>query len=149
MQTFFDTWGVWSWMSLGVILMILELLVPGTFLIWFGLGSLLTGLTVLIFSGLTISVQLFIFVIMSLICVTLGILVYTKIFGKNKENEHNKKTGAHRYVGGRFIVVEPIKNGRGKIAVGDSVWIALSDNNFKKGDEVTVIDVKGTQLIVK
>ncbi|MBR5130174.1 MAG: NfeD family protein [Alphaproteobacteria bacterium] len=149
MQTLFETWGVWSWMSLGVILMILELLIPGTFLIWFGLGSILTGLTVLMFSGITLSIQLLIFVIMSLICVTFGILVYTKIFGKNKENEHNKKTGAHRYVGARFIVVEPIKNGRGKIAVGDSVWIALSDNDFKKGDEVTVIDVKGTQLIVK
>jgi membrane protein implicated in regulation of membrane protease activity len=149
MQTLFNTWGVWSWMSLGVILMILELLVPGTFLIWFGLGCLLTGLTVLIFSELTLSIQLLIFVIMSLICVTFGIFIYAKIFGKNKDNEHHKKTGAHRYIGNRFIVVEPIKNGRGKITIGDSVWIALSDNNFKKGDEVTVVDVKGTQLIVK
>lgn len=149
MQTLFDTWGVWSWMSLGVILMILELLVPGTFLIWFGLGAILTGLTALLFSGLTVSVQLLIFVIMSLICVSFGIFVYAKIFGKNKDDERNKKTGAHRYIGNRFTVVEPIKNGRGKITVGDSVWIALSDHNFKKGDEVTVVDVKGTQLIVK
>ena len=149
MQTFFDSWGMWSWMSLGIILMILELLVPGTFLIWFGLGAILTGFTVLIFSGLTVSVQLLIFVIMSIMCVSFGIFVYTKIFGKNKDNEHNKKTGAHRYIGNRFTVVEPIKNGRGKIAVRDSVWIALSNHDFKKGEEVTVIDVKGTQLIVE
>lgn len=149
MQTLFETWSIWSWMSLGVILMILELLVPGTFLIWFGLGAILTGLTILIFTGLSASTQLLIFVIMSLICVAFGIFVYAKIFGKNKDNEHNKKTGAHRYVGNRFTVAEPFKNGRGKITVGDSVWIAVSDKEFKKGDEVTVIDVKGTQLIVE
>ena len=149
MQTLFETWGTWSWMSLGVILMILELLVPGTFLIWFGLGAVLTGLSVFIFSGLSVSAQLLIFVIMSLICVAFGILVYAKIFGKNKEDDHNKKTGAHRYVGQHFTVIEPIKNGRGKISVGDSVWIATSNKDFKKGDEVTVIDVKGTQLIVE
>ncbi len=149
MQAFFSSWGMWSWMSLGVILMILELLIPGTFLIWFGLGAILTGLTVLMFSGLSVSAQLLIFVIMSLICVAFGIFVYAKIFGPNKENDANKKTGANRYIGSRFTVVEPIKNGRGKITVGDSVWIALSDKDFKKGDEITVIGVKGTQLIVE
>ena len=149
MQAFFSSWGMWSWMSLGVILMILELLIPGTFLIWFGLGAILTGLTVLMFSGLSVSAQLLIFVIMSLICVAFGIFVYAKIFGPNKENDSNKKTGANRYIGSRFTVVDPIKNGRGKIAVGDSVWIALSDKDFKKGDEITVVGVKGTQLIVE
>lgn len=149
MQTFFSTWGVWSWMSLGVILMILELLVPGTFLIWFGLGAILTGLTVLMVSGLTLSTQVLVFVIMSLICVAFGIFVYAKVFGKNKEEELNQKTGANRYIGSRFTVIEPIKNGRGKIAVGDSVWIAISNKDFKKGDEITVTGVKGTQLIVE
>ena len=132
-----------------IILMILELLVPGTFLIWFGLGAILTGLTVLMVSGLTLSTQVLVFVIMSLICVAFGIFVYAKVFGKNKEEELNQKTGANRYIGSRFTVIEPIKNGRGKIAVGDSVWIAISDKEFKEGDEITVTGVKGTQLIVE
>lgn len=149
MQTFFDTWGIWSWMSLGVILMILELLIPGTFMIWFGFGAILTGITLLFISGMSISSQLFVFVIMSMICVAFGIVIYAKIFGKNKENNHNKKTGAHRYIGNRFIVAESFKNGRGKVTVADGVWIAISNKNFKKGDEITVTDVKGTQLIVE
>ena len=149
MQIFFDTWGMWSWMSLGVILMIAELFVPGTFMIWFGFGALLTGLTTLIFGTLGIYTQLFIFVILSLICVTFGIFVYGKIFGPNKDDDRNKKTGAHRYIGQTFTVCETFKNGRGKITVGDSVWIALSNKNFKKGDDVTVTDARGTQLIVE
>lgn len=149
MQAFFDTWGMWSWMSLGIILMIAELFIPGTFMVWFGMGAVLTGLTVLLFSGLTLTAQLLIFVIMSLVCVAFGIFVYAKIFGKNKDADHDKKTGAHRYIGQTFTVCDTFKNGRGKITVGDSVWIALSDKNFKKGDEVTVMDVKGTQLVVE
>ena len=149
MQTFFSTWGMWSWMSLGIILMILELIIPGTFMVWFGLGALLTGLTIFIFSGLNIATQLFVFVIMSVICVIFGIFIYEKIFGKNKDEDHNKKTGAHRYIGHTYTVCEDFKNGRGKITVGDSVWLAISDKNYKKGDDVTVKNVNGTQLIVE
>lgn len=149
MLALFETWNMWSWMVLGIVLMIAELFVPGTFMIWFGFGALLTGLTILFFSALSITAQLFIFSVMSVICVAFGIFIYAKIFGPNKDNDRNKKTGAHRYIGNTYTVCENFKNGRGKITVGDSVWIALSDKNFKKGDDVTVTNVDGTQLIVE
>ena len=36
--------GPWSWVVLGLVLMGLELLAPGVFLIWLGLAAVLTGL---------------------------------------------------------------------------------------------------------
>ena len=36
MLALFETWNMWSWMVLGIVLMIAELFVPGTFMIWFG-----------------------------------------------------------------------------------------------------------------
>lgn len=148
MNEFFLNFGVWGWMSLGVILMLLELFIPGTFMIWFGFGAVFTGLFVAVFNPLTAGVQILIFTVMSLLSVAFGIFAYAKIFGKNKENAGNLKTGAKRFVGQTFIVSEAIKYGKGKICIGDTVWIAKASENIEKGSEVLVKDVKGTVLFV-
>src|ERR1700753_1126363 len=44
MTEMFGTLGTWNWLIFGVILMALELLVPGVFLFWLGLAALLVGL---------------------------------------------------------------------------------------------------------
>jgi len=44
MSEMFVTLGTWNWLIFGVILMALELLAPGVFLVWFGLAALLVGL---------------------------------------------------------------------------------------------------------
>src|SRR4030081_3778319 len=44
MTEMFSTLGAWNWLIFGVVLMALELLAPGVFLIWFGLAALLVGL---------------------------------------------------------------------------------------------------------
>ena len=42
----------WYWLIAGAILMGLELMVAGVFLIWIGLGAVVTGLSVLLFPAL-------------------------------------------------------------------------------------------------
>ena len=41
---FVDNLGPWSWIILGLVLMGLELVAPGAFLVWLGLAAVLTGL---------------------------------------------------------------------------------------------------------
>ncbi len=141
-------WNIWLWLSIGILLIILELYVPGVFMVWFGLGAILTGLLVSLLSLYAPFTQILLFILMSVLSTVFGFFVYKKVFGKNKEIQKNHEVGASRYIGKRFIVAETIKNGKGKVAVGDSVWIALSDKTIQKGEEVVVKDTKGTQLIV-
>ena len=148
-MNFFSTWSFWSWLSIGVLLMIAELFIPGTFVMWFGLGAVLTGLIVGVFGGLSITMQLFIFVVMSLISLALGVFVYGKVFGPNKEKGNDTRTGAQRLIGKSFIVSETIQNGQGKILVGDTVWLARSKKKIAKGTEVVVVGTDGTQLLVE
>ena len=148
MNEFFLNFGVWGWLSFGVILMILELFVPGAFMIWFGFGALLTGIFVALFNPLTAGMQILIFTLMSVFSVAFGIFVYAKIFGKNKESAGSLKTGAKRFIGQTFVVSETIKNGKGKVNVADTVWLAKSDKKIEKGSQVVVKDVTGTVLIV-
>src|SRR5258708_32928 len=44
MAEIFVTLGTWNWLVFGIILMALELAVPGMFLFWLGLAALLVGL---------------------------------------------------------------------------------------------------------
>ena len=146
---FFNTWGVWAWLSIGVLLMIAELFVPGVFVMWFGFGAVLTGLITALAGGLSVAMQLLIFVIMSVISLIFGLSVYKKIFGPNKEKGNDTRTGAQRLIGKVFIVSEAIQNGKGKVTVGDTVWLARSKRKIAKGAEVVVVDVDGTQLLVE
>ena len=146
---YLNTWGFWSWLSIGVLLMIAELFVPGTFIMWFGFGAVLTGLIVGIFGIASLTMQLLIFVVASVISLGIGIFVYDKVFGPNKEKGNQTRTGAQRFVGKTYIVSETIQNGKGKVAVGDTVWLARSKKKIAKGTEVVVIGVDGTQLLVE
>ena len=146
---YLNTWGFWSWLSIGVLLMIAELFVPGTFIMWFGFGAVLTGLIVGIFGIVSLTMQLLIFVIASVISLGIGIFVYDKVFGPNKEKGNRTRTGAQRFIGKTYIVSETIQNGKGKVAVGDTVWLARSKRKIAKGTEVVVIGVDGTQLLVE
>ena len=147
--SFFSNWGVWAWLSIGVLLMIAELFVPGVFIMWFGFGAILTGLITGLVSDLSVAMQLWTFVVMSVISLGLGIFVYGKIFGPMKEKGNETRTGAQRLVGKTFIVSEAIQNGKGKVIVGDTVWLARSKKKIAKGAEVVVVDVDGTQLLVE
>jgi len=141
-------WGIWEWLIFGLILMVLELIMPGTFIIWFGLGAVATGI-VMAFIPLTVSGQLATFAVCSAISLFFGFFVYKRIFGANKEVAQKNKTGAQKYIGQTFKVVEPIEDDLGKVAVGDTVWLAKSKHHIAKGKRAKVIDVDGTVLIVE
>ena len=141
--------GVWAWMAAGVLLIIAEVFIPGTFVMWFGFGAILTGIFVGILDGLSIASQILIFVIMSVISLGIGYMVYGKFFGLNEEKNTDLKTGAQRYIGKTFIVSEDIRNGKGKVTVGDTVWLARSKQKIAKGSEVVVTGVEGTELLVE
>ena len=148
MFSFLNSWGMWGWMSFGLVLMILELFIPGTFIVWFGFGAVATGLLLSLFD-LSATAQIGFFALFSSISVFFGFFVYKKLFGANKQTGTEERVGAKKYIGQSFKVVEPIIEGTGKIAVGDTVWLAKSDKDIAKGKMVKVVDVKGTILSVE
>jgi membrane protein implicated in regulation of membrane protease activity len=56
---------------------------------------------------------------------------------------------ARSMVGMRVKAVNDFDTGRGRVQVGDTQWQAIMDiGNAVKGDELRVVDVKGTTLQV-
>jgi inner membrane protein len=57
--------GLWHWLIAAVVLLIGEMLVPGTFLVWLGLGAASTGLLLLLFPALPWQAQWIVFAVVS------------------------------------------------------------------------------------
>ena len=51
-------------------------------------------------------------------------------------------------IGQRYVLVEPIVNGRGKARVGDGQWL-VSGPDLPLGSTVEVVAVEGTTLQVR
>ncbi|WP_346433041.1 hypothetical protein [Breoghania sp.] len=56
--------GPWSWHVLGLLLLGLEILAPGTFFLWFGISALLVG-TAALFIGMSWQVEVVAFLVLS------------------------------------------------------------------------------------
>ncbi|MGL4976323.1 MAG: NfeD family protein, partial [Bosea sp. (in: a-proteobacteria)] len=69
-DSFFQLGG-WAWLIAGLVLMGLELLLPGVFLIWIGLAALVTGAIVGL-TGISWQLAALIFAALSLFSVFLG-----------------------------------------------------------------------------
>lgn len=110
----------WAWLTIGLILMVAELALPGFYLIWIGGAALLTGL--IAFSGIPIAAQAVCFAILTVA----SIMVARRWFNVHPIDSADpllNNRGA-RLVGEIVTVVEPIEGGSGRVKVGDSVWTA-------------------------
>lgn len=137
--------GAWSWLILAAVLLVLELIAPGVFLMWFGLAAAATGLIVFRYD-ISWQWQLLWFCGLSLATV----LVVNRYLRKHPlESEQpllNER--ARQLVGRSFELTDPIQNGRGSVHVGDTIW-RVSGPELAAGTRVKVVGADGTVLKVE
>lgn len=137
----------WWWLSAGVVLMAIEIATPGIFFIWIGIGAFITGIIAAIFPSAAPSLLGFIFAVLSVISVFIGKKIMLKKTGKEEDSGLNNRMA--QYIGQTYQVFEPIVDGRGKISVGDTLWLATSKTNIAANTSVKVTGVHGTALEVE
>ena len=135
----------WVWLTLGLVLAGLEMLVPGVYLIWLALAAIITG--VLTYTlDLSVPMQVIDFVFLSLI-----IAFSAKRFLRDRPIESSdplmNRRGA-RLVGETAVVVQAIEHGSGRIRLGDSEWIARGPN-VAAGERVRISGSEGAILLVE
>ncbi len=142
MKTMLDALGDSLWWVIGIVLVIGEVVLPGTFLIWFAFAAFGVGLigVVVDLSGMN---QVVVFGLLSFASLSLGYLM-RKRRGDPEVPAFADRTQA--YMGKTYKVVEAIENGQGKIQVGDSVWLAEGED-CPVGGSVKVIDSRGNVLL--
>lgn len=135
----------WWWVGGGALLAILEILLPGVFLIWVAIAAWITGLIVA-FIPLSLALQLVIFVLLAFATVWLGRQYYARVPVANPDPNLNVR--ASRLIGQVVTVESAIENGRGRVRVGDGVWNAAGPD-APSGAKVRIVAAEGTLLTVE
>lgn len=137
-------YGPWLWFAAGVALLVLETVVPGVHFLWFGIAAAIVG-AIALATPLAWQIQLVIFALISIASVFL-VRRYSVTDGAKTDEPVLNVRGA-QYIGRTVEVVDAIRNGRGKVRVGDSVWVAEGED-AAIGAKVEVQGVNGTVLVV-
>lgn len=141
---FFAALGAWNWFIVAVVLLGLEVMTPGVNLLWFGLAAVAVGILSLL-TGITWQWQLIAFAIAA---VAVFFAVRRLSNPEQEEGDSSLNNRAEQYVGRIFVVEDAIKNGRGKVRVGDSLWTAQGED-APAGARVRVVGTVGTVLSVE
>ncbi|MFN3743587.1 MAG: NfeD family protein [Hyphomicrobiaceae bacterium] len=145
LMSFLSGLGPWNWLILALILYALEAVVPGVNMVWFGTAALVVGLLVF-WTGITWPWQLVAFAAIS-ICTAFVVRRFARSKTHSSDLPDLNVRGA-QYVGRVFVVAEPIKGGRGRVKVGDTLWQAEGED-APEGTRVRVTAVNNTVLKVE
>jgi membrane protein implicated in regulation of membrane protease activity len=138
--------GPWNWMVLGCVLLALEILVPGVFLLWIGIAALLVGAASLQFWGAGFwawEVQIVVFLVLSLISAYIGKQIVGSRQGDTDQPLLNRR--GQQMIGRTATLTEPIREGRGRIQLGDTLW-RVSGPDLPAGTRVRVTGASDTDL---
>lgn len=136
-----------EWSALGIFLVLLELFSPGIYLIWFGFAALAVG-GIDYYEDLSLTYQLIAFSVLSAVMAYAGFYIYRLVLkhGKKPEYPHlNNLAGQH--IGKTVALISDVKDGETKVKVGDSVWIAHTNENLKANDMVKITGVEPNGVV--
>lgn len=136
----------WYWWIIGAILIGLEILLPGVYLLWLGLAAFLTGGVVLFLSDASFLFQATVFAVFSIATSLVGRWLY-RHFMKKVEDNHLNQRGSE-LVERRAVLEQPIQAGRGRLSLGGTTWI-IEGEDCPTGETVRVVACQGNILKVE
>ena len=137
------------WFLVGLALLILEFMLPGLIIAFFGVGAFIVGIVCLI-TDISLHVQLIIFIVasvLSLLCLRSWL---KGIFIGHVKGRQDMTEDLKEFVGERAVVVEKIspKSG-GRVEFHGTNWTAQADAEIAEGTAVEVIGKENLTLRVK
>jgi membrane protein implicated in regulation of membrane protease activity len=137
-------YGAWSWVVGGLVLLALELVVPGGIFLWLGISAVVTGIaSALIVIGWPLQILIF------------GVLAIASVFIWLRVRPHGTPSDrpflnrrANRYVGQEVVLDEPIRDGHGRVILDDTTW-RIQGPNLAAGQKIRIIEADGAVLKVE
>lgn len=141
----FVQYGPWAWFVAGLVLLALELVVPGGWFLWLGAAGIVTGLSAFI-PGVGWPLQVTLFGILALLIV----IGWTAISRNRKPTSDRPLLNqrAEVFIGHEGVIDEPISEGFGRLKLGDSVW-RIAGPDLAAGARVRVVGADGAVLKVE
>lgn len=144
--TWFNEPSFWHWFTAAVVLIIFELILPTTFLVWTGIGAFCTGILVYLNPELDGSIQIVLFAILSLVSIVLGRKWITKRPIESDEPLLNRR--GEQYLGRVVTLEEPLRNGVAHVSIDDTRW-RIEGPDLPAGGQVRITAINGSSLLVE
>lgn len=134
----------WYWLAAGLLLLGIEMLAPGFYLMFFGVAALGTGVLALLLP-LPWQVQATVFAVLSVVSVVVGRRWYASREGEGSATLNRR---GEALVGRRVRLREPLTADGGEVYIDDTRWAAQGPE-LAAGTEVEVVAVQGSRVIVR
>lgn len=137
----------WIWLVLGFGLILLELVIPTFFIIWFGIGAVAVGVIAGLVPGLSLASELLIWVVLS----SLTVALWFKVFKPRKDE---KRWTADAVIGEVGLLVAPVsefQKGRvrfQKPILGNEEWVCVANADIASGERVRILAIEGNVVRV-
>ena len=136
------------WIVVGLVLVLAEMVIPGFFLLWFGVGAFLASL--LAFLGLSRNIQSVVFLASSCVLLIFSRTIFKSVLLRAPERV---ATNMEALRGRSGITVKAIEGTLtpGEVKVGGEMWAAVCDDGTQiaEGAKVEVLEVVGNKVRVK
>jgi membrane protein implicated in regulation of membrane protease activity len=134
------------WFLIGLGLLLLELVLPGLVILFFGVGAWITAL-VCALTDINLNWQILIFLVASLLgLVLLRRHLKKRFFGRTEKETQDQ---LEEFIGRKARAVEEFKDGAGKVDFKGTRWSAQSDEPVSKGQWVIIQSKDSLTLNVK
>ncbi|MBW8191019.1 NfeD family protein [Neiella marina] len=137
-----------EWAIIGLLLVVFEVVLPTSWLLWPGLAALVVALVHwLVPLGWT--GQLLTFAILTLLMLVIGRRFYNPAHINSSQPDLNQQVGRHQ--GKQATLIQDTDNGRSRIHLGDSEWqVEVSgDRQVPAGTHVEITGQRSNILLVK
>lgn len=138
----------WFWLSMALILLALEAIMPGAFMLWFGLAAGATFIVDLIFPGMSGAAEWLVFAAFSMVSVGIGWWWQKNRQGVDDTDQPLLNRRDEQLVGRVLNLESAITNGRGRVKVDDAFWTVLGDD-MPAQSRVRVVSVRNMELVVE
>ncbi len=144
-MTWFSGWA--AWLILGFALLILEVVLPSTFIMWWGFAAVAVAAIVALIPDLALSWQIAAFACLAIV-LTLLWWFYQHQKDRQEDQRDTLNHRDHAMLGAQGQVVQILSNGVARGKFGDTTWRMLG-SELRVGDTVKVVAVDGITLMVK
>jgi inner membrane protein len=137
----------WHWLVVGTVLVALEMLIPGIFLLWLGVAALVLGTLLWILPAVSLTLQIVLYAALAILAIIFAKRYQNKLYKNPSDQPHLNERGAD-LIGQEFILLEPIVNGTGRIKIGATWWSARGED-APAGAKVRVVKLESALVFVE
>ena len=139
----------WYWIVAGAVLILMELVVPSFFILWFGVGALLVALAMWLLPDLSLTAQIALWSGASLVMVALWFKLFAGARLKTQSGTAQGEVIGE--VGLLVSAVAPFQHGKvhfQKPILGSEQWNCMADEAIPAGERVRIVAFEGNSVKV-